>query len=199
MTRTNRGISIIGTPGDTSNFHKYAAQWDTTKVVYYIDDVPVRTIINSSSDINPALTPTPTHYMFVILENKVDPWHTILPSGWDLVHCYPPFTQGPTGFPTPQYFEIDYMRYYKLTAGNTGCTTAPANLCSPSDYDRKVYKSITTNNTCSPNFNPSNAAGSYTLRATDYVLLDAPTGTNSITINPTGTGYFAIDIVPCPQ
>ena len=95
-------------------------------------------------------------------------------------------------------YEIDYMRYYKLTAANSICTTVATNLCSLSSYYRKVYKSITTNNTCSLNINPGTWNSSYTLRATDYVLLDVPTGGNSITINPTGTGYFAIDIVPCP-
>lgn len=191
FTTTDDGVSIIDTPGDTTAFHKYAVQWDTTKVVYRIDDVPVRTIINTSS------TPVPTYSMFALLEIKIDPWHTILPAGWN--PCYTSYTNGPTGFPGPMDLNIDYMRYYKLIAGNSGCTTAATNLCSLSSYYRKVYKSITTDKTCSPNINPSTWNSSYTLRATDYVLLDVPSGSNSLTINPSGTGYFAIDIVPCPQ
>ncbi len=53
---------------------------------------------------------------------------------------------------------------------------------------------ITPSRGCSPNFNQTTALTSYTLRATDYVLLEAGT-----TINPTITGYFAIQTLPCPD
>lgn len=175
-------LSIINTPGDTTSFHKYSVQWDTTKTVYYIDNVPVRT-----------LTDTLPHYgMFAILEIKADPWNIILPSNWsDTVGgCYHTYAYDTSGTGFPNYLQVDYMRYYKLIGD---CNTA-LTLCTPNDYDRKVKKSITTNNSCTPTFNPSTWNSSYTLRATDYVTLDVGT-----TINPTGTGYFAIDILPCPQ
>ena len=167
-------------PLDTSIFHKYAAQWEPNTVIYYIDDLPVRTIYKPDS--------TPTHNMGVILNFCIDPWNTILPTDWDPSkhHTY---NYDTTGTDFPQYFEIDYMRYYKL---NADCSTDKT-ICNPgADYSsRAVEKTITTGGSCSPTFNTSDG---YTLRATDYVILDAGT-----TINADGSGQFSVIVTPCPQ
>ncbi len=65
--------------------------------------------------------------------------------------------------------------------------------------DRKVKKTITTSASSTLNFNPSSPSASYTLRATDAVTIAAPTGSNSVTINPSSTGYFAIQTMECPN
>jgi beta-glucanase (GH16 family) len=185
----NNGINITVSPLLSAAYHKYAVEWNPHRVTYYFDDSPIRTLYDATGD------SIPQHPMNVMLDFAIDPWHTKLnTSDWNYGGAGT-YAYDTTGSTFPHYFDIDYFRYYTLTAD---CNN-PATICAPSDYDRKVKNHITTNNTCSPNFNPSTAAGSYTLRATDYVLLDVPTGTNSITINPTGTGYFAIDILPCPQ
>ena len=90
------------------------------------------------------------------------------------------------------YHSSDYRDTF---TGRYACTTSLP-ICTPSDYYlRKVQKDITVGGVgCTPNFNPSTSGASYTLRATDFVLLDEGT-----IIDPTGTGYFAIDIISCPQ
>ncbi len=78
------------------------------------------------------------------------------------------------------------------------CSSA-STICTPSDYNRKVKQTITTNSACSPDYSPTTTAGSYTLRATESITIAAPTGSNSVTINPTVSGYFAIQTMDCPQ
>jgi beta-glucanase (GH16 family) len=162
----------------SGGFHKFAIQWDPHRMIYYFDDVPTTSIYNSNG------TGIPQNAMTLILNFCVDPWYAFLPSDWTRI-IYAPHK--PTFW--PQYLEINYCRYYKL---NTDCNT-DLNICTPgTDYNhRAVEKSITTGSGCSPVFNTSN---SYTLRATDYVILDAGT-----TINADGSGFFAIDITACPQ
>jgi len=166
-------------------FHKYAIEWAPDRIIWYVDDTPVRTVYDPSG------ISLPQHAMAVILNFAIDTWYAFLPADWNTMNhgnsLPTPFRRSPSA----RYFEIDYLRYYKLT---TDCTTDLPNLCTPGDYDRKVKRSITTDSGCTPTFNPSNTSDSYILRATDFVTLNAGT-----TINPTGTGYFAIDIMPCPK
>lgn len=162
----------------SSGFHKYAVEWWPDKVIWYIDDAPVRTIYD------PTGASIPQHAMAVILNFAIDPWNAYLPADWvDITNE----GHSPTLF--PQYFEIDYLRYYKLDAD---CNN-DLSICTPSsDYNtRAVEHSITTGGNCSPNFNTSD---NYILRATDYVVLDAGT-----TINASGSGSFAIEITSCPE
>jgi beta-glucanase (GH16 family) len=180
MVNTDQVLDIP-TPLLSAAFHKFAVEWTPDRVIWYFDDVAVRMQYDASG------TTIPQHKMAVILNFCVDPWSAFLPSDWNNISN---LGHTPTSWATaPQYFEIDYLHYYKLTADcNTNLT-----ICSPStDYSaRAVKKTITTGGSCSPTFDTSDE---YTLRATDYVVLDAGT-----TINSNGSGFFAIDIMACPQ
>jgi hypothetical protein len=185
----NGGVEAIVLPSTDSlsgAFHKFALQWDPHRMVYYFDGIPTLSIYNTNG------TGIPQNGMFLFLNFCVDPAHAFLPADWNGEDVFgnPPVhgNKAPTRW--PQYFEIEYLRYYKLTAD---CSTN-ATICVPADYDRKVKQTIVTNSACTPTYNPSTAAGSYTLRATDYVLID-----EGITIDPTGTGYFMIETMACPQ
>lgn len=175
------GDSLSGT------FHKFALQWDSLHVTWFFDDAKVAALYD------PTGAKIPCNNVGMLINFCIDPAYAYLPNDWNgqafgfdtLNHR----NKTPTQW--PQFLEVEYVRYYKLGAE---CTTDLSNLCTPSDYNRKVKRSITTDATCSPNFSPSTAAGSYTLRATDYILINEGT-----TINPTGTGYFSIEPTPCPQ
>jgi beta-glucanase (GH16 family) len=156
------------TPLLSSGFHKYALEWRPEVLNFYFDDNLIRTI----PDTNISLI-TPKHGLNAILDLYITNWIT---------DFLPPMLA--------TNFEIAYFYYYKLIPD---CTTN-STICIPTDYDRKVKKIILTNTTCTPTYNPSTATASYTLRATDYVVLDVGT-----LINPTGTGYFAVDVIPCLQ
>lgn len=114
-----------------------------------------------------------------------------LPADWDFPGNDPFTPVCFDGFGHPKYFEIDYLRYYKL---NVDCSDDLTYLCVPTSYSRAVKKSITTNPSCTPTFNPTTLAGSYTLRAVDHVTLN-----EGVVINPTSVGYFAIQTMACPQ
>jgi len=165
----------------SSGFHKYAIGWWPDRLIWYIDDSPVRTIYD------PTGASIPQHAMAAILNFAIDPWYAYLPSDWNDESITPHGNRSPTFF--PQYFEIDYLRYYKL---DTDCNN-DITICTPSsDYSsRAVERSISTGGGCSTTFNTSD---SYVLRATDYVLLDVGT-----TINANGSGYFAIEVAACPE
>jgi beta-glucanase (GH16 family) len=158
-------------------FHKYALEWDKDKMVYYFDDVPT-TFITDTSVIA-------KYGVRIILGFGIEPWDAILPSGWTNIAS---LNRLPTKW--PEYFIIDYFNYYKLTAH---CLNH-LSVCAPTDYTRDILQYIIVGGgPCTPNYNGTNRATSYTLRATDYVLLDAGT-----TINPSSAGYFAIEMMTCP-
>ncbi len=159
-------------------FHKYATEWGPDRVNYYYDDVLVRSVYD------PTGAAIPQNPMMAIINFCVDPDYAFLPSDWN---AKPHGNATPTHW--PQYFEIDYLRYYKL---NVDCSNN-LTICTPAtDYStRAVKKTITTGGACSPTFNTSD---SYTLRATDYVTLDAGT-----TITDNGSGRFSVVIIACPQ
>ena len=169
---------ITNLPLISAAFHKYAVKWEPHSITWYIDDAPVRTMYDATG------VSIPQNAMAVIINFAIDPWNSFLPSDWNT------FTHNghhPQLF--PQYFEIDYMRYYKL---NTDCGTNLTICTISTDYStRAVKKTITTGGSCSPTINTSD---SYTLRATDHVVLDAGT-----TINSNSSGYFAVEITACPQ
>ena len=185
---TNNGLSITGLPLLSTTWHKYAVEWAPDRIIWYFDDVPVRTLYD------PTGVAIPQHAMAVILNFAVDPYWAYLPADFNNTTYFPNYPNhgdhGPTSF--PQYFEINYLHYYKL---NTDCGTA-LTICTPAtDYSsRAVKQSITTGGSCSPTFNPSTPSSSYSLRATNYILLDVGT-----TIAPTGTGYIAVETMACPQ
>jgi len=160
----------------SGGFHKFAIQWDPYKMIYYFDDNPTTTVYDSSG------VKIPQHGMKLFMNFCVDPMYAFLPNDWTGVNHG---NQLPTRW--PQSFEINYVHYYKL---GTDCNTN-LTITTPSDYDRKVDKTITTSNAT---FSSTNITNSYTLRATDIVTLGAGTY-----INPSGTGYFAIETMGCPQ
>ena len=165
------------------SFHTFSAEWDTLMINYYFDGKLLRTVNQGTTD------SVPQHGMYLFMNFCVDPWAAKLPSNWtNLSGQYKP----PTHW--PQHFIIDYLHYYKLSGGNTHCSNA-LTLTDPINYNRAVYSTINTgggSNTAT--FSPADWNHSYTLRATNYIELDAGT-----TINPSGTtGYFAIQIMGCP-
>lgn len=162
----------------SSGFHKYAVEWWPDKVTWYIDNSAVRTIYD------PTGASIPQHAMAVILNFAIDPWYAYLPADWNAINHG---NSHPTLF--PQYFEIDYLRYYKLDADCNNDLT----ICTPSSdcNTRAVERTITTGGSCSPTYNTSD---NYILRATNEVTLDAGT-----TINANGSGSFAIEITSCPE
>lgn len=165
-------------------FHKYALQWDSLQISWFFDDVKVASLYD------PTGAKIPRYSLGLLINFCVDPQFAYLPNNWNGTNIPNPHrNKTPTNW--PQYLEIEYVRYFKLSAE---CSSDLSNLCSPSGYNRKIKKSITTDASCTPTFNPSTAAGSYTLRATDYILINEGT-----TINPSGTGYFTIEPTPCPQ
>lgn len=176
---------ITNIPLMSAAFHKYAIEWAPDRLDFYFDDVVVRSIYD------PTGTTIPQNPMMLIINLAIDPYFSFLPSNWNNPVYFPNYplhgNQSPTQW--PQYFEIDYLRYYKL---NVDCNNN-LNICTPSsDYNnRPVVKTIVAGGTCSPTFNTSDA---YTLRATDYILLDAGS-----TINDNGSGYFAAITMQCPQ
>jgi hypothetical protein len=187
---TSNFLEITGLPLLSSAFHKYAIEWAPDRMIYYFDDVAMRTVYDPTGVL------IPQNAMSVILNFAVDPFAAFLPGDWNKLSVFPNypqhFDQPPVSYPA--YFEIDYLRYYKL---HTDCSTN-LTICTPStDYStRAVEKSITTGGTggCTPTFNPSTTASSWTLRATDNVLIGAGT-----TINPSGTGYVILETMACPQ
>jgi beta-glucanase (GH16 family) len=184
----NRDFNIGGEENSTgflvsSGFHKYACEWGPDRIIWYVDDAPVRFLYD------PTGATVATYRMTLILGMGLAKDLAYLPSNWTAVSNTP---QEPTNW--PQYYEIAYLRYYKL---NLDCSTDLT--LSSTSYDRKVKKTITTSASSTLNFNPSSPSASYTLRATDAVTINAPTGSNSVTINPSSTGYFAIQVMDCPN
>jgi beta-glucanase (GH16 family) len=175
----SNGQDVWGLPLLSNAFHKFAVQWGPDRVIWYFDDAPVRSFYDSDGD------SIPQHAMAVILNFAVSQYYAFLPATWN---TFPHADSLPVDY--PQRFEIDYMRYYKL---GTECTLNTT-ICTPNNYNRKVKQWIKTGGTCSPTFDQNTGNASYTLRATDYVILDAGT-----TINPTGTGYFAVETLECPN
>ena len=171
----------------SGGFHKFAVQWDPHRIIYYFDDVTTSAIYDPSGD------SIPQNAMTLYFNFCVDPWAAYLPANWnnDTTYFNLPHHGDKTPTHWPQYLEINYVHYYTL---NQACGT-DLTICTPTDYSaRKVQKSITVGEgTCTPDFNGADTAHSYTLRAVNYVILGAGT-----TINPTGTGYFAIDMTACP-
>ena len=164
---------ITGLPNVGAAFHKYAVQWDANHMYFYFDSTLTRYIYDGTG------ASIPQNPMFVVFN----------------------FSQYPYGVPVhqkhglPAYFEIQYFNYYTLSGGSSYCSSSTT-ICSPISYNRAVYNSITTGGsgcTTAPTFNPTTSAGSYTLRATNSVTIDAGT-----VINPSSSGYFAIEITPCP-
>jgi beta-glucanase (GH16 family) len=176
---------ILNVPLMSAAFHKYATEWAPDRVNYYFDDVLVRSVYDISG------ATIPQNPMMAIVNFCIDPFYCLLPSNWNNTSYFPNYPNHGDNTPTqwPAYFEIDYLRYYKL---NTACSST-LSICTPStDYSaRAVQQSITSGGACSPIFYTSDG---YTLRATDYVLLDAGT-----TVNDNSSGYFAVIIQACPQ
>ncbi len=186
------GYSTVLPVGDSLSgaMHKYSCQWDPDKFIYYFDDIPLLEIYDTSGHL------IPQHYMSLIIALGIDPYKAYLPADWNNSQ----FLANPNrGIPSPnprrwpQKMELEYFRYYKLRTGN--CSN-PLSVCTISDYsNREVRKSIISGSgVCSPTFNGNSPATSYTLRATDYVQIDEGT-----TIYPSGTGYFEIQIMDCPN
>lgn len=158
--------SITGLP-DLSLEHKYAVLWEPDRMTWYFDDQPIRTIYDPVY--------TPQNAMSTILNFAIDG----LGNPSNIPDISTPF---------PSYFQINYLKIYQLA---TDCNS-PLSICTfnPATYTYKLQKSITVDGSgCNTNINTSE---NVSLRATDFVLLDAGT-----TITDNGPGTFSVIITPC--
>ena len=181
----NNGFDVsVLADGDSLSgvMHTYALEWDPHSVTWYFDGKPTSQLYSATG------AGLPQNGMGLLLNFCIQPQYAFLPANWNGAPVTPHGNNLPTKW--PQTFEIDYVHYYKLVSD---CST-DAVICSASIYDRKVKKTISTNTACTPTYSPSTAANSFTLRATDYILLNA-----GFTSSPTGTGYFAAETLACPQ
>ena len=137
-------------------FHKYALEWNTNKIIFYFDDVPFGEFYNS-----PTMT---MHPMFLYIEEG-------------LADTTYPFC---LNTPFPQYYSVDYFRYYKL---NLDCNTSTTLLTNAdlSAYIFSVKSDITF----------GNGTDSISLNSTDVKYFRAA---NTITINGTFTAPLGSEL-----
>jgi beta-glucanase (GH16 family) len=138
-----------------NTFHKYAVEWNTNKIVFYRDDLPY---FQNYSDT--AMTMYPLQ-LFIDLQIT------------NACNFY-------SGMPFPQYYSIDYFRYYKL---NLDCGTS-AILLTNADLAAYVY-SVKSDITF------GNGADTISLNNTDVKYFRA---VNSITINGTFTAPLGSEL-----
>jgi len=148
-----------------SAYHKFAVEWNIDRTVYYFDDVPFFTSHDAGNEMDP---------MRVVIGAQVDP----------AVNDYY------TGTPFPQYFMINYFKYYKLIRSGTGCSTSATilNNTDLTNYTWGVKSSITF----------GDGTGTVSLGSSDNKTFRA---VNSITINgdftvPLGAEFTAMP-TPC--
>jgi beta-glucanase (GH16 family) len=144
-----------------SAFHKYAAEWNTDKVVFYRDDMPY---FENYSD-----TAMTMHPLQVMIDLQIT----------NTCNFYP-------GMPFPQYYSVDYFRYYRL---NLDCGTSSMLLTNAdlAAYIFSVKSDITF----------GNGASIISLNNTDVKYFRA---VNSITINGTFTAPLGseLGLIPSP-
>lgn len=138
-----------------SAFHKYAVEWGTNRMIFYRDDVPYFQNYNE-----PSMTMNPQK-IFIDLQIT------------NACNFYP-------GTPFPQYYLVDYFRYYKL---NLDCSTSTT-LLTNNDLAAYVF-SVKSDITF------GNGGDSISLKNTDVKYFRA---VNSITINGTFTAPLGSEL-----
>jgi beta-glucanase (GH16 family) len=103
-------------------YHKYGLEWNTDRIIWYYDDVPVNTIYNNSD-----FTWTGVR---VVIDQQIDAGCT---NGFD------------AGLTFPQYMKIDYFRYYQLNHDCSSNVTV-LNNTDLAAYAFSVKNSITFGN-----------------------------------------------------
>lgn len=86
-------------------YHKFGAEWGTNRLIFYLDDVPYQAIYN-----DPALISNFLEYL--VMDSQLDK-----------------FVNFNSETPFPQYYKVDYFRYYQL---NKDCSNS-VSLYSNSD------------------------------------------------------------------
>jgi beta-glucanase (GH16 family) len=167
----NNPYTVNDLPKLDSAFHYYGIEWNPDFINYYFDNVMVRTYDATLF----------RHNMEVIIDFMVQRGY---PNWGD------PLPKDTSQFPA--IFEIEYFNYYKLI---THCSLNK-NICSVINYDRGVYKSIEVAGLSCGASTSFNTSDQYSLRATDYVLLDE----GSIIVDNGGVnGHFSILVNSCPN
>lgn len=138
-----------------NTFHKYAVEWNTNRIVFYRDDLPYLQSYN-----NPAMTMNP---LKIVIDLQIT----------NACNFYP-------GMPFPQYYSVDYFRYYtlKLDCGTSATLLTNADLAA---YTYSVKSDITF----------GNGTDSISLNNTDVKYFRA---VNSITINGTFTAPLGSEL-----
>jgi len=140
-----------------SDFHKYGLEWLPGRVVFYFDDEPYLMSFNDAT--------VADHFMRLVIGAQMltDP-----PSSQCGVKNHSNF---------PQYFILDYFRFYSL---KTDCNTIASilNNSQLQSFDYKVKKSISIGNPFTPISLTS--TNKLTFRATDFISItgefNAPLG-----------------------
>ena len=101
-----------------NSYHKYAVEWNTNKVIFYFDDLPLHEIYTSVS-MNP---------MKAVIDLQLDGSSNFY-----------------SGAPFPEYMNLDYYRYYQL---NKACSTSATilNNTDLANYIFSVKSDITFGN-----------------------------------------------------
>lgn len=139
---------MVNAIDDYTNWHKFAIEWSPSKVIFYLDDMPIRIEQNDNKF-------SPANIIFNLALNKQD----IFPVGYN----YGPLSQGESA-----YMYVDYIKVYKLT---NDCNTN-LNVCSYnfSNHDNKVKNTITIGNgTC---YNSLVTGDNVILRASKSILIN---------------------------
>lgn len=152
-----------GLPDLSATEHRFAVEWLPNYVVFYFNGQPFNKFCNNSA--------IPTHPMTVLINQEIGK-----PS------CEP---NSITDAKLPQYFKINWFRYYELDFDCTDAiTSSEGNGFNFSTFDYKVKKSFTLSNTSVP------SGSKVTLRANEFVELS-----NNFTV-PLGS-EFVISATPC--
>jgi hypothetical protein len=124
------------------DWHTYAVEWDRDKIIYYVDGIAIRTVINSNIDNYGASIIDPVRIML----------GSGVASGFLLDNSY-----------FEEYKYVDYVKVYQLKCDKN---TAIAQIPNFNTYNYAVKKYISLSNTTTipPNSN-------ITLRAAEYIEL----------------------------
>ncbi len=145
-----------------AGFHKYAAEWRSNALIFYFDDLPFNENINKQFTI---MHPQGVHIDLQLADSSVH-------------FC--------SGITFPQYYSVDYFRYYtlKLDCSTNSVLLTNADLAS---YIFSVKSDITF----------GNGSGSISLNSTDVKYFRA---VNSITMNGTFTAPLGseLGLIPTP-
>ena len=108
-----------------NGYHKYGVEWNSDRMIFYFDDVPVSARYNA-----PMFIMDPQR---LVIDQQID---ILATNGFD------------AGITFPQYMKVDYFRYYTLIQSGSGCSTSATilNNTDLANYTWGVKSDITFGN-----------------------------------------------------